>query len=211
MKEFVCSLLLLSMITVGVLAGNLKQTPQDLSDRLIRLHILANSNDPEDQQLKLLVRDVVRLATKELLQDVKSKDEAAVILAENLSWLAEVARGPVIAMGYDYPVQVEMGVHPFPDRTYGDLEVPAGDYLAVRVIIGGGQGDNWWCVLFPPLCLIEDQETQIVPKNTTEAAESGTGTVKIQYRWKFIDYLPQWLVKGGLQLRQWWSALAAGK
>jgi stage II sporulation protein R len=209
MKVVIGSMLLLVMATVGVLANLVWEPTEDLSDRLIRLHILANSNDPLDQQLKLLVRDSVRLTVKQLLENVDTKEEAAQLIQDHLDMIQQVAAARVSSEGYDYPVEVHMGVYPFPHRTYGTLEVPQGDYLAVQVVIGQGRGDNWWCVLFPPLCLIEDQDTRIVPENTTQAANTEQVKVQIQYRWKFKDYLPEWLLRKGARFMEWWTTAKA--
>ncbi|NPV52481.1 MAG: stage II sporulation protein R [Firmicutes bacterium] len=124
-------------------------------DNLVRLHIVANSDSAADQALKLEVRDVILDMARKLLEGVTSKEEARQVLQENLPALQEAARAYVKSRGRDYPVIAEMGRFKFPKRTYGDVIVPAGNYDALRIILGKGLGQNWWCVLFPPLCFVD--------------------------------------------------------
>ncbi|HHV62297.1 MAG TPA: stage II sporulation protein R [Firmicutes bacterium] len=124
-------------------------------DNLVRLHIIANSDSAEDQALKLKVRDVILDMTRQVLKGVTSKEEAELILQENLPALQEAAQAYVRNHGKSYRVTAEIGRFRFPRRTYGDVVVPAGDYDALRIILGEGRGHNWWCVLFPPLCFVD--------------------------------------------------------
>jgi stage II sporulation protein R len=122
---------------------------------LIRLHILANSDSPDDQALKLVIRDTVLREVKGLLVEATTKHEVWQILSESLSRIEDAARNEIGSRGKYYDVTVELGTFTFPPCSYGDLQVPAGDYDAIRVMLGSGTGQNWWCVLFPPLCFIE--------------------------------------------------------
>jgi len=122
---------------------------------LIRLHIMANSDSPEDQELKLAIRDAVLSEVKGYLAHAGTKQEVWQILSGSLKRIEDAARDAISAHGESYDVKVELGTFAFPSCSYGDLNVPAGDYDAVRVILGSGTGQNWWCVLFPPLCFIE--------------------------------------------------------
>ena len=122
---------------------------------LIRLHIVANSNSRQDQHLKLEVRDAVLAKIETLFRGVASKEEAREVLDNNLARIKDVAEREVRRRGRDYPVKVMLGSFSFPARTYGALTVPAGEYEALRIVIGDGAGDNWWCILFPPLCLLD--------------------------------------------------------
>ncbi len=146
----------------------------------IRLHIIANSNNPLDQALKYMVRDeVVRIMTP-YLSGVKNKEQARKIVLEHQGDIKEVAGRVIAGQGYAYPVAVCMGNYQFPDRTYhiksgGELTLPAGEYEAVRVIIGQGRGANWWCVLFPPLCFVNPAS---ITGNTADRAGQVGGTEK---------------------------------
>lgn len=124
----------------------------DLADKVVRLHVLANSDSEEDQALKLQVRDVVLERATELLEQSADRREAEGLLRGNLLELERIAAEEIKARGYDYPVAVELTDAEFPTRAYDGFTLPAGEYLALRVIIGEGGGRNWWCVVFPPLC-----------------------------------------------------------
>jgi stage II sporulation protein R len=122
---------------------------------LIRLHIMANSDSPDDQVLKLAIRDTVLREVKGLLAEATTKPEVWQILSESITRLEDAARNEIDNRGKSYDVTVELGTFAFPQCNYGNLQVPAGDYDAIRVMLGSGVGRNWWCVLFPPLCFIE--------------------------------------------------------
>lgn len=129
-----------------------------LQDSVVRLHIIANSDSLEDQNLKLEVKDeIVALMQQEFsgLQDAHAARQQA---EQDIPLIEAAAREKITALGYDYPVQVKVGEYDFPVKSYGNLVFPPGKYQAVKVIIGEGQGKNWWCVLFPPLCLVSSEE-----------------------------------------------------
>lgn len=125
---------------------------QALADRVVRLHILANSDSEEDQSLKLRVRDRILDRATEILEQSKDRGEAEEALRAALPELRTIAAEEISAQGYDYSVTTELAETAFPTREYDDFTLPAGDYLALRVVIGAGAGHNWWCVVFPPLC-----------------------------------------------------------
>ncbi|MFY9175268.1 MAG: stage II sporulation protein R [Peptococcia bacterium] len=121
---------------------------------LIRLHVLANSDSARDQELKLLVRDQIISMMKEKFADSKNLAESREIVLACLPLIEEVAEKTLLTEGCNYTVQALYGQYDFPIRNYGGFILPAGKYEAVRVVIGEGEGANWWCVLFPPLCLV---------------------------------------------------------
>lgn len=125
---------------------------QALADRVVRLHVLANSDSDEDQALKLKVRDKVVARAAEILQQTHSRPEAEQALTAALPELQTLAQQEIQAEGYTYPVTAKLEQTEFPTREYDDFTLPAGEYLALRVVIGAGEGHNWWCVVFPPLC-----------------------------------------------------------
>lgn len=124
----------------------------------IRLHIVAASDSIHDQALKLQVRDAIRSCASELLADCSDSRIAYQLLREHQEALLHAARTAAERFGYSGQVSLEMGIFPFPDRTYGDELVPAGDYRAVRIVLGEGEGRNWWCVIYPSLCLPSDAD-----------------------------------------------------
>lgn len=127
-------------------------TQVQLADKVVRLHVLANSDSEEDQALKLLVRDTVLDRAEALLAQSDDRAEAEALLRGQLLEFEELAAGVIAQAGYDYPVKVELEETRFPTREYDGFTLPAGDYLALRVLIGAAEGQNWWCVVFPPLC-----------------------------------------------------------
>lgn len=124
-----------------------------LAAQVIRLHVLANSDSEEDQALKLEVRDRVLEKTSALLAGETDPQAAAVLLNEHLDDIAQAAAQEITAQGHDYRVEVRLEQTWFPTRQYQGIALPAGDYLALRVLIGAAEGHNWWCVVFPNLCL----------------------------------------------------------
>lgn len=124
-----------------------------LYDKMIRLHVIANSDGDEDQQLKLKVRDAALEYAASLTGDCADIAEAKKRIEEHKDELTEVCRAAVIENGFDYNVEIKLGYEKYPEKTYGDFTLPSGDYYSVRVFIGEAEGHNWWCVLFPPLCV----------------------------------------------------------
>jgi len=131
-----------------------------LADKVVRLHVLANSDSGEDQALKLQVRDAVLSAADGLIAPGGSLEEAEAAIVEALPALAAAGAQVVGQEGYSYPVTASLEHNVwFPTKTYTDFALPAGEYTALRVVIGEGGGQNWWCVVFPPLCLGSVTET----------------------------------------------------
>lgn len=122
----------------------------------VRLHVVAEDDGDAAQALKLEVRDACLMCTRTLLADCDDADAAWEIVNDNLDLIRLIAALRARARGWDGVVTAETGVFDFPERRYGGLVVPAGEYRALRVVIGAGEGRNWWCVLYPSLCLTED-------------------------------------------------------
>lgn len=145
-------------------------------ENLIRFHVLANSDTPADQALKYKVRDTVVQSMSPRFGEAGDIETARKTAKENLEYIKQVALERIKAEGKDYPVTVSLGRFDFPTKTYHikaadenkveDLTLPAGEYEAVRVVIGNGDGANWWCVLFPPLCFVNP--TSVQPQENTE-------------------------------------------
>lgn len=122
----------------------------------IRLHVVAADDGEAAQALKLEVRDATLAAARSLLKGCGGADEAWARIGENVDTLAAAATRRARELGYEGPVVALTGVFQFPDRHYGAVFVPAGEYRALRVVIGAGEGHNWWCVLYPSLCVPEE-------------------------------------------------------
>lgn len=147
-------------VAVALLAGAvLEREHTDLAGRVIRLHVIANSDSPEDQTLKLQVRDSILACAADAYEPGDDIQTACQRLRDRLPVLQQAGEQTVREQGYTYPVQVTLGSRRFPTKRYDDFALPAGEYTALRVVIGDGAGENWWCVAFPPLCLGSVTET----------------------------------------------------
>ncbi len=158
MKRAICAALaVLAAVTVAWGMG--RENPQGdlaaaaISGEMLRLHVLANSDSEADQALKLVVRDAVLSAARPLLQQAQNEGTAREIAQTHTKELRAAALTAARKAGYKGDIAVSVGRYGFPDRTYEGVFVPAGDYDAVRVVIGKGGGHNWWCVMYPTLCL----------------------------------------------------------
>lgn len=145
------ALLLALAVTILWGATSLGQQ-EELGRKVIRLHVIANSDSPEDQALKLRVRDRVLARAQEILEQSADMEQAEQALTTALPELTREARETLAAEGCAQPVQARLEPAEFPTKDYDGFSLPAGKYLALRVIIGQGAGQNWWCVVFPPLC-----------------------------------------------------------
>lgn len=126
-----------------------------LSQNLVRLHVIANSDSAADQALKLQVRDAIIEYMKKELVASKDINETKTIINNNLKKVEEISKEVIKKNNSNYSVKATMGNYDFPTKVYGDIALPAGEYQALRVVIGDGVGANWWCVLFPPLCFVD--------------------------------------------------------
>lgn len=159
----------------------------EFASELIRFHVIAHSDNFEDQTLKLHVRDVVVDEMKKRFSTANNRKEAEEIVATSMEEIKRLAQDQIQREGKDYPVEVVMGDFYFPTKSYGNLTLPAGDYHAVRVVIGEGNGKNWWCVLFPPLCFVDSVQT--LEKNEVARGLKVFEKEDVEFRLKCIDVL----------------------
>ena len=172
----------------------------EVYDTVVRLHVLANSDREEDQALKLRVRDTILEVTAPLVEGCTTQAEAVEVLTDHLSDLETAARATIEAEGYTYAVTVLLGEEDYPTRVYESCAFPAGEYVSLRVLIGEGEGQNWWCCLFPPLCLSaatvkEDNEDAFIQVGLTRDQYSiitETGKTKYKVRFKILEVLEDW-------------------
>ncbi len=125
---------------------------QNISEKIIRFHVIANSDSREDQELKLAVRDAVGVQMRRKLEGVSDLEESREIVRDNISSIEKTASEVIAAQGHDYPVNASLTVCQFPEKSYGSFTFPAGNYEALELTIGEGKGHNWWCVMYPNLC-----------------------------------------------------------
>lgn len=143
MKKLIAILLLLLVCAAGC-------APREP----FRLHVIANSNSAEDQRVKLLVRDEMLRISEQAMLACRTKEEAEAYMRTHTGELIAGANRVLAEQGMTYTAQAFVGRYPFPDKTYAGVTYPAGEYDALRVVLGEGAGENWWCVMFPPLCLV---------------------------------------------------------
>ncbi|MBQ8828116.1 MAG: stage II sporulation protein R [Clostridia bacterium] len=157
--------ILITVIAVIIGSVYSNRVFNEISDNVMRLHVIANSDSAEDQALKLKVRDAVIAYTQSVTGDCGSVEEVLDIVSSESENIEKAAQECLIKEGSEYDAEVYIGEYYFPAKSYGQYSFPSGDYCALRVVIGEGQGKNWWCVLFPPLCYLSAGSVQV---NTEE-------------------------------------------
>lgn len=163
----------------------------NIRDKMLRMHVIANSDSKEDQELKLKVRDAVLEEGKELFDGSVTSKEAEQILIPHIKELEQVALETIKNEGFDYKVKITVGEEYFKTRTYDNaITLPAGKYKAVKVVIGEGQGQNWWCVMFPPMCLpAANAECELSDVLNTDETDIVTNSEKYKFKFKIVEFL----------------------
>ena len=173
----------------------------DIANSVFRLHVIANSDSKEDQDLKYKVRDSLLSYMNEICANCKNKEEAISLVEEHKENFKQIALETIHNEGYSYDVNINIGNFEFPTKDYGDISLPAGYYDALRVEIGEAKGQNWWCVMFPPLCFV-DITSGVVPEESKETLEenlseeefalvSEDSDLNIQFKFKILEFFNQ--------------------
>lgn len=201
-KKFCISIVITLVVLMGIGLSFLPvHGEEEIYNSVVRLHVLANSDSEEDQALKLEVRDAVLAVTSPLVKDCTSQAEAITVLEANLPALEAAARAVITEAGRDDAVAVTLGEENYPTRTYENCCFPAGEYISLRVMIGEAAGQNWWCVLFPPLCLSaaeagdgdnEDAFVQVGLTKDQYGIITETGKTKYKVRFKILEFVRGW-------------------
>ena len=201
-KKFYVAIVIL-LVTMMALSFLPVHGEREVYDTVVRLHVLANSDSEADQALKLKVRDGVLEAAAPYVGGCKTQAEAVEALTAHLTELEAAASAVISSEGYDYPVTVLLGEEDYPTRTYESCAFPAGTYVSLRVLIGEAEGQNWWCCLFPPLCLSaatamneadnEDAFIQVGLTKDQYGIITETGKTKYKVRFKLLEVLEDWL------------------
>jgi len=157
MKKII--ILLITLITIFLVLNNTKAEEVIIPDESIRLRVIANSNTVEDQNIKLKVRDIVQNKIYELLKDTKDLDKARTILQNNKQEIETIIKNTLNQLNVDYSFTINFGENYFPEKEYKGVIYEEGYYESLLITLGQGTGENWWCVLFPPLCMIESTES----------------------------------------------------
>jgi len=152
----------------------------EVKDSLIRFHVIANSDSDEDQQLKLKVKNKVIDYLYPYLNSSQSLDESRKIIKDKMEDVKVLAEEVIKDNNYDYDVKVELSRENFPDKSYGNITLPQGNYEAFRIIIGSGQGRNWWCVMFPPLCFVDESKAQVEYDKTENKIKSNGKSFELE-------------------------------
>ena len=186
--------LLIALIICGVLNINaFSQQCESIREKMLRMHVIANSDSEEDQQLKLKVRDAVLLAGEKVFDGSITATEAKEKITPYIDYLENTALETIKNEGFDYNVKITVEKEYFNTRTYeNSVTLPAGYYTAVKVIIGEGKGQNWWCVMFPPMCLpTAVAECELSDVLTDDETEIVTETDKYKFRFKIVEILEE--------------------
>jgi len=160
MKKIIGALCIGFLCTL-ILASDFDATEAALAQSVIRLHVVANSDSASDQALKLKVRDRIIAESHGIFDESGTVADAAATIEHSINDLKRIAEDEIRKNGYDYNVRVSLGMSDFPTKEYGNIILPAGSYEALKIEIGKAEGQNWWCVLFPPLCFMD--ETCVTP------------------------------------------------
>lgn len=170
----------------------------DIANSIFRLHVIANSDTEEDQNLKYMVRDNLLKYMNSICENCKTKEDAIAVVEKNKTAFEQIAMNTIKEEGYDYCVNINIGNFEFPTKDYGDISLPAGYYDALRVEIGEAKGRNWWCVMFPPLCFVDissgvvpDESKEFMKNNLSEeefALVSNQSDNEIQFKFKLLEF-----------------------
>lgn len=154
---------------------------EDFKSEIVRLHVIANSDSDEDQFIKLRIRDAVLKSAKNLSLETNAAQE----IKNNIDILNDAAKVALMSYGSDFPVKTQFGTFDFPVKSYGSITLPAGKYTAVRVIIGDGAGQNWWCVMYPPLCFTSETCAEFDDETVDLITNGLSKTDRPQFKIKF--------------------------
>ena len=189
--------LFLAMAIATYTQAYAENVQNEIADNVIRFHVLANSDSPEDQALKNFVRDGVLDRYRDKLDPAGSIEDTRTFLLEHLEEVQEYAEYLVQSKGFNYPVYGVVDRTFFPTRVYEDIAFPAGEYEALRIVIGEGRGSNWWCVMFPPLCYVDaatpapDDHTvlrNLVSDQTYAVMNHSQGNTGVTVRFKVVEW-----------------------
>lgn len=197
--KMICILTFLLFIYTTLRAFSYAETVStEISDSVFRLHVIANSDSKEDQDLKYKVRDNLINYMNNICTNCKSKEEAINIVTTNQNEFQKIAEQTIRDNGFNYTVKIEIGNFEFPTKNYGDISLPSGYYDSLRVKIGNASGQNWWCVMFPPLCFIDvtsgvvpEESKEELKENMTEedyALISETDDMELNFKFKILEF-----------------------
>lgn len=194
-KLFIVSIIMGVCITSHIQSYSQK-VMADISSSVVRLHVVANSDTNEDQELKLNVRDGIIEFLEPILEGVDNVEETKILIKNNLDKIEEEVEKIVRKYGYTYGVTVDFGNYNFPTKTYENAQFPKGKYDALKIVIGKGEGKNWWCVLYPQLCfdysqngtLSNESETKLKNVLTYDEYNMITSKSDLNFKFKIVEW-----------------------
>ena len=196
MKKQLRRISLVAAVVACVFVWGIATDSRELREGLLRLHVVGASDSQEDQDVKLLVRDAVLQSLEEGLRDLADVDAACDYVAWMLPQVEAAANRCLAAAGFDDTVSVSLTEEAFPTREYDTFSLPAGIYKALRVVIGDGEGKNWWCVVFPQLCMGTGEDF-VETASVAGLSPELTGTLEGEYEVRF------WLLEKFGELKNW--------
>ncbi|MGV8980016.1 stage II sporulation protein R [Clostridium sp.] len=206
MKKFILtSITIIIIISIALNGSNVatKASQSDIANKLIRFHVIANSDDKIDQELKLKVRDAVLKYVSPKLVECKSIEQSRAIINSEDKNIKKIAQGVINKNGFKYSVVTTLSQENFPVKTYGNITLPQGKYEAYRIIIGNGSGQNWWCVMFPPLCFVditkgnvsyektENEMKEVLSDDEYKLVDNTIDNKKIIVKFKLVEFITE--------------------
>jgi len=192
-------LLILLFIFIFISAlSYVRAVSNNISNSVFRLHVIANSDSAEDQNLKYKVRDSLLKYMNQISKDCSSKSEVIELVQQHKNIFYSIAQEVVLENGYQYSINIDIDTFDFPTKHYGDISLPSGSYDALRVEIGEAKGENWWCVMFPPLCFVDissgivpDESKSIIQDNLSDeeySLVSDNHQPSIKFKFSLIEF-----------------------
>lgn len=204
-KRFIILFLLLFIYVLSSAISYTNAVCSNISDNIFRLHVIANSDSEEDQNLKYIVRDNIIQYINSMCSESQTKDEVIEFANSNIHKITQIAQQTIFDNGFDYSVNVEIGNFAFPTKKYGDITLPPGFYDAIKIEIGEANGQNWWCVMFPPLCFVDvtsgivpDESKQTMKENLSEEEYEliSENSSEIEVKFKIVELLQNLTIRG---------------
>ena len=196
MRKVIISLLFGLVFSMALMAYA-DNTQKGIAAGVVRLHVVANSDDVYDQQVKLKVRDVIIDELAPILDDVTNQEQAKQIIIENLKNVEKAAQSLLDENGFAYGAKVMYEKTHFPTKKYENIMLPPGNYDALKIVLGNGEGQNWWCVMYPPLCfegsvsgIIDEEQANILKQNIGDSGYeiiTQKDTVPVKFKFKILE------------------------
>ena len=204
LKRFILLIFLLLIYCTLCAFSYVNAVSSNIQNSVFRLHVIANSDSKEDQNLKYIVRDAVLEYINSISETQESKENIIKLVNEHINEIQKIAENTIQENGYNYNLKLNIGNFAFPTKSYGDITFPAGFYDALKIEIGNAKGQNWWCVMFPPLCFV-DITSGIVPEESKETIKNNLSEEEykllsdnsdnISFKFKIVELFQNFSIK----------------